>query len=186
MQRIGDLANYARSEHGGARLAWRIDETTGGERGRVKDSSRPMLVSPIEVAVLITAGRFWQRLCQPEAFSTVDWQTLRLPGEDSSISARMACRSSVAEITGNRRISTPPRAQTNTSGHTAGLFAGLPVPFRRCHSSHAGSSREIQQRLRKSSIQNARVSPTRQHQHNPVQLPQDNQDSTSTASDLRT
>src|SRR5208282_6696595 len=101
----------------------------------------------------------------------------------------MACRSSLAEITGNRRIKAQPRAQTKMSGRTAEPLAGLPEPVDevlRRHSSHAGSSSESQQRLRKSSIQNTQVLQTRQHPHNPAQLPQDNQDSTQTASDLRT
>ena len=154
----------------------------------MKRSSRPTLVSLIEAEVAITAGRLWQRLCQTEAFSTAAWQTLRLPGEDSSISARIACRSSLAEITGKRRINAQPKAQTNTSGHTAGLFAGLheaAEEVRRHHNSHAGSSRESQQKLRKSSIQKPGSSGGH-HDHDPVQLPQDNQDSTGTASDLRT
>ena len=156
MQPIGDLASYPRREHGGARLARRIEGATGTERGAMKSSSRPSLVSPSEAMVATTAGRFCQGLCQTEAFPTAAWPTPRLPGEDSSISDRMACRSSLAEITGNNRMNAQPRAHTKTSGHAAGRSE--PVEEFRCrHSSQAGSSRESQQRLRKSSIQNAQA-----------------------------
>jgi len=80
---------------------------------------------------------------------------------DSSISGRMACRSSVAEITGNSKTSAQPRAQRKTSGRAAVLPAGLPKTVeeaRRRHSRPAGSSRESQQRLRKSSIHNTKLS----------------------------
>ncbi len=97
MQGIGDSASYARRKHGGARLAWRIDGATGTETGRVKGSCQPSLVSPREAVVAITAGRFCQRPCPADAFSPAVWQAPRLPGEDSSISARMACMSSVAQ-----------------------------------------------------------------------------------------
>src|SRR5271166_4862166 len=100
----------------------------------------------------------------------------------------MACRSSVAEITGNRRMNAQPRAQTKTSGRAAGLFAGLPEAteaVRRRHSSQAGSNRESQQRLRKSSIQNAPVRGGNTTTWKDSKDNQNNQDSTTTASDLR-
>jgi len=104
---------------------WRIEGATGKETGRVRSSCQPSLVSPGEAVVAIMAGRF----CQPpaDAFSPAAWQMPRLPGENSSISARMACMSSVAEITGNSRTNTQPRAPSNTSGRVAGPFAGLPA-----------------------------------------------------------
>ena len=45
-----------------------------------------------------------------EGFSLPDCPMLRLPLGDSSISARIACRSSVAEITGNSMTSKHPSA----------------------------------------------------------------------------
>src|SRR5271169_4731073 len=93
----------------------------------------------------------------------------------------MACRSSVAEITGNSRIMAQPRAQKKTAGRSE------PVEQVRCrHSKKAGSSKDSQQRLRRSSIPDTRGVLEGQYPHNPVQLPQDNQDSTGAASDLRT
>lgn len=47
--------------------------------------------------------------CQVDALSPAFWQMLRLLRGDSSISARIACKSSVAEITGNRITSMHPR-----------------------------------------------------------------------------
>src|SRR5208283_529694 len=66
-----------------------------------------------------TAGRLCQRLCETQAFSPAAWQTPRLLGEDSSISARMACKSSEAEITGNSRTMTQPKTQKKMSGCVA-------------------------------------------------------------------
>src|SRR5271163_3592870 len=99
---------------------------------------------------------------------------------DSSISGRMACRSSVADITGKSRISAQPRTQTNMSGwHDGGDVV-------RCrHSKKPGTSKESQQRLRKSSIQTAGPFWQKHQSPNPVQLIQENQDSTDEASDLR-
>jgi hypothetical protein len=171
MLRIGDVASYARREHGGARLARRVEGATGTERGTVKSSHRPSPMGPSETVVATTAGRFCQGLYQTEAFSTTAWQTPRLPGEDSSISARMACKSSLAEITGKSRTSAQPRTQRKTSGEGAGLFARpfrLGEAFRCRHSKQAGTSSDSQQRLRKSSIPNAEVSWRRLHQRNPA------------------
>jgi hypothetical protein len=159
MRPTGHLAVYARREEGGARLARRMDVPTSAGRGSVGGSCLPSPTSPSEVAAETTAGRFCQRLCQTEALSPAVWETLRLPGEDSSISARMACRSSEAEITGNNRTNTQPRAQRKTTGRTDGLcaefFAGRPetaANVLRRHRRQAGKSSESQQRLRKSSI----------------------------------
>src|SRR5271166_4725375 len=116
MQWIGDLASYARQKHGGARLARRIDGATGNESRTEKSFCPGSGARPIGAEVAATAGRLCQRLCETEAFSPAAWQTLRLLGEDSSISARMACRSSEAEITGNSRTITQPRTQRKTSG----------------------------------------------------------------------
>jgi len=51
---------------------------------------------------------------------------LRLLTGDSSISARMACKSSVADITGNNRTSTQPKANKHCSEEKPRLrFAGI-------------------------------------------------------------
>src|SRR5271156_5985167 len=154
---IGDLASYAACAHGGARLARRIEGAAGTERATAKNSCQPSLLSPSGAVIATIAGRSCQGLCQTEAFSSAAWQTLRLHGEDSSISARMACKSSLAEITGNSRTNTQPRTQRKMSGEAAGLFArpsGVVEEVRCRHSRYAGSSRDNQQRLRKSSIPN--------------------------------
>ncbi len=71
---------------------------------------------------MTVAGSVCQPLCEAEPFSPAGCETLRLPGEDSSISARIACKSSDAEITGNNRTKAHPSVQTNTSVRAAGPF----------------------------------------------------------------
>jgi hypothetical protein len=92
------------------------------------------------------------------------WQVCRKARSDSSISGRMACRSSLAEITGNSRTSAQPRTQKKMSGDDAGLSIELPARLRaaieklRCRQSrYPGNSKDSQQRLRKSSIPNTQV-----------------------------
>jgi hypothetical protein len=169
MHPIGDLASYAACAHGGARLARRIEGARSTERGTVRNSCQPSLLSPKEGVMAIMAGRSCQGLVQTEAFVTAAWQTLRLHGEDSSISARMACKSSLAEITGNSRTNTQPRTHRKMSGEDAGLFArpsGLVEEVRCRHNIYAGSSRDTQQRLRKSSIANSGFFGKIDHEHN--------------------
>jgi len=174
---------------GGARPAWRIDGAIGNKREALRDSWRDSLVSPSGAGIAKTAPRCSDRLCPTEVFSPPTWQTARLQGEDSSISARMACRSSLAEITGNSRTRAQPRTQKNVSGGTDDPLIRLQAPggTTRCrHNRKAGANRDSQQRLRKSSIPNGQVPVENRHDPNPVQLSQDNQDSIGTASDLRT
>jgi len=162
MQRIGDGASYPRQEHGGARLARRIDGVAGTARGAMRSSCQPSPVSLMETMAGTTAGRFCPEPCQAQAFCPAVWQTVRLPGENSSISARMACKSSLAEITGNRRTSAQPRTQTKTSGDAVRVlvrpsWVRSSPPHERLrwrHSRQAGTSSDNQQRLRKSSIRN--------------------------------
>jgi hypothetical protein len=118
-----DLSNYPREETGGARLARRIDGAAGNKTERVRDPCRVSDVSLSEAAIATTAHRFWHRLCQTDDFSPPATQILRLQGEDSSLSARMACKSSLAEITGKSRTRTQPRTHRNTSGGIDGLTA---------------------------------------------------------------
>ena len=47
--------------------------------------------------------------CHADTLSPAFWQMLRLLSGDSSISARIACKSSVAETTGNKITSMHPR-----------------------------------------------------------------------------
>jgi hypothetical protein len=75
----------------------------------------------------------------------------------------MACKSSVAEITGKSRTNAQPRVQSRTRDCSALLVFELEQePLKElaeevlCRQSrYAGNSKESQQRLRKSSIQNA-------------------------------
>src|ERR1700691_469488 len=143
-----------RRKRGGPRPEQRIDGTTGSGIDTEKISCASIM-NPSAAALPTIADRFCQRLCHTEAFSPPAWETLRLPGEDSSISARMACRSSEAEMTGKSRTRAQPRAQRKTSGRTARVSVRLPEQdeeSHRRHNNHAGTSKDSQQRLRKSSI----------------------------------
>ena len=126
MQRVGCRANYTRREAGGARLERRIDGAWGRAIETIADSCQVSLVSPSEAAMATTAERFCPRPCPIATFSPATWQMPRLPGDDSSISARIACRSSLAEITGNSRTSAQPRTHRKTSGGTAELLPRRP------------------------------------------------------------
>jgi hypothetical protein len=176
-----------RRERGGPRPEQRIDGATGSNRDTEKISCFSIVNASAAVLATI-AGRFCQRLCHTEAFSPHACETLRLPGEDSSISARMACRSSEAEMTGNSRTRAQPRAQMKTSGRTARPSVRLPEPDeenRRRHNNHPGANKDSQQRLRKSSITAAALERTRFGAAELLQVNNINQVSTKPASDLR-
>jgi hypothetical protein len=64
-------------------------------------------------------------LTQADPFSLAACRTVRLLDADSSISARIACKSSVAEITGNSRTSAHPSANKHCNG--LGLLAVDPA-----------------------------------------------------------
>jgi hypothetical protein len=136
---------------------------------------------------LTTAGcERWASACDELAQHLASRQAR----SDSSISGRIAWRSSVAEITGNSSTKAQPRAQRTTRGEVASLLVGrseLAEKTRCRHSKHAGARSDSQQRLRRSSILNPQV--FRRTHHDLVGLPQetqDNQDSTQMTSDLRT
>src|SRR5208282_2860040 len=80
----------------------------GAQTERVSTGSGPSSFTGREAAVASRAGG----LCsfQPETLSWLACRTLRLLAGDSSISLRMASRSSVAEITGKRITSRQPKA----------------------------------------------------------------------------
>lgn len=84
-----------------------------------------------------------------EVFSALFWQILRFVDGDSSISARMARRSSVAEMTGNRMTS----AQTRENRHCRAVSLRPAVsPLEPRHSQKAGKANSSQARLSSSSI----------------------------------
>jgi hypothetical protein len=84
------------------------------------------------------------RLSPPEFLSLAAWHTVPLLTEESSISVRIACKSSEAEITGNSRTSRHPI----DARHWSEL--NLRVPRR--HSQYAGSANSSHTRLSNSSI----------------------------------
>ena len=94
------------------------------------------------------AGGPCSRFTQAECFSLPVCRTARLLA-DSSISARIACRSSVAEITGNSSTTVHASASKHCSAVT--LCAARALAPRR-HSQHAGNSSNTHARLSNSSI----------------------------------
>jgi len=83
-----------------------------------------------------------------ETFSVLFWQMLRFVVGDSSISAPIARRSSVAEMTGKRTTSTQPRE----SRHCRAVSFRPAEPLEPRHSQKAGKAKSSQARLSSSSI----------------------------------
>src|SRR5208283_3576778 len=76
--------------------------------------------------------------------------TMRFDGPDSSISCPNACRSSVAETTGNNSIRTQPKTRKGRSRANAGQFGAGTDSWR--HIQSAGSAKASQRRLSANSI----------------------------------
>jgi hypothetical protein len=85
---------------------------------------------------------------QAEGLSPLLWQKLRLPMGDSSISVRIACRSSVAETTGKRITSRHARAIRHWIELT---LRRNWTPFEFRHSQQAGKASSNHARLSSSS-----------------------------------
>lgn len=100
-------------------------------------------------AVAVTAAGDCRRLTQEDCLSLIACRTVRLLRAESSISARIGCRSSVAEITGNKSTRVQPKINRQRSGLK--LLEGDAAPFRR-HSQYAGSASRTQARLSSNSI----------------------------------
>ena len=81
-----------------------------GNKHKAEISSRPVSGAGVHATLAINAGGPCSRLTQIECFSLPACSTVRLLVADSSISARIACRSSVAEITGNSSTTALPSA----------------------------------------------------------------------------
>ena len=111
----GGAANYARREQGGPRVARRTNGAAGNSKRTTLKSCQPSRPGAKTENAAIAAGEFCPRLCQLEVRSVPAWRT-RLLAPDSSISARMACKSSVAETTGKSMI----KAQARASRHGQG------------------------------------------------------------------
>ena len=86
-----------------------------GTKHTAEISNRPASGAGVHAILAINAGGPCSRLIQAEFLSLPACRTVRLLLDESSISARMACRSSDAEITGNSRTSTHPRASRHCS-----------------------------------------------------------------------
>lgn len=120
-----------------------------GEKHVTGTSSSPTSSSASRVALAAIIGGLCIRLVQAELLSLAAWRTVRLLVADSSISARMACRSSDAEITGNSKTSTHPRVSKHCNDVTQ-RFCWVPGPHR--HSQYAGSASNTHARLSSSSM----------------------------------
>ncbi len=144
-------SNYARREQGGARLARRTTGAAGSDCGTEKDSCQPSISGANVAVAATTAGKVCHRLCQAEVFSAAAWRALRLPGEDSSISVRIACRSSVAEITGKSRTSK--HASASKHCREPNLLKARVWKLRR-HSQKAGRASKSHVRFSSNSILN--------------------------------
>jgi len=108
-----------RAGAGGARLERRIDGL--GQSNRNDCRLLPGFASePSEAAMATTAERFSSTMPDRNLFSR-NLQMPRLP-ETILHLGRIACRSSLAEITGNNRTSAQPRTHRNTSGETDELL----------------------------------------------------------------
>ena len=141
--------NYPGREKGGARPALRTRGLDSGDSCTSEPSNTRTSRTGIQLALATIAGGPCSRLTQAEVLSLPVWRTVRLLMEESSISARMACRSSEAEITGNSRTSTHAKASKNCSAVTRrSRRAAAP----RRHSQYPGNPNNTHARLSNSSI----------------------------------
>ena len=117
------------------------------ERKGVANCSQTMSLVRNGVAELMRAGG----LCdfQADALSVLDCRRLRLLTCDSSISVRIARRSSVAETTGKSRTSRHPKASRHCN---AVNLRPVDSPLVFDHSQKAGSARSSHARLSRSSM----------------------------------
>src|SRR5271165_1155225 len=111
---MSELDHYARWEAGGARPERRIDPAVR-DKAITWETSWNSAPRANGITVPSIAGGVCKRLFQGEALALVAWRRLRLLAGVSSISVRMARRSSVAEITGKSTTSTHPKASRHCS-----------------------------------------------------------------------
>jgi len=141
------LGIYARGDRGGARP---VRATVGAEKNPRVEVATKCQASSVEIKEFEFDSRDgWLCHFPGEAFSALFWQTWRLVDGDSSISARMARRSSVAEMTGKRTTSTQPRESRHWR-----VVSRRPAmaPLETRHSQKAGKAKSSQARLSSSSI----------------------------------
>lgn len=148
-QRTAIQRIYARGDRGGARP---VRATAGAEKnpnGEVATKCQASSVGIKEFEFDTRDG--WLCHFPGEAFSALFWPMLRFVEADSSISARMARRSSVAEMTGKRTTSTQARERTHCRAVSLRPAAARVEPR---HSQKAGKAKSSQARLSSSSIRN--------------------------------
>src|SRR5579859_1659095 len=96
-------ADYARKGSGGPRPVRAMAGSDGSENPEVATKCQTSSCVAKKLEVEMAAG--WACQVLKGALSALLWQALRFVEGDSSISARMTRRSSVAEITGKRMTS---------------------------------------------------------------------------------
>jgi hypothetical protein len=104
------LRIFYRETIGGARPARIVNRAAEENNCGIRTSFQAWLHGAIAVNAAKAAGGLCQ-ICSAADFSLTVWRMLRLL--DSSISARTACRSSVAETTGNSSTRPHPSASKN-------------------------------------------------------------------------
>jgi hypothetical protein len=125
----------ADNAEGIARVGIRVKQTSGGKR---------------KAAAITARGGVDESCTQREPLSLLTCRRLLLEGLDSSISGRIACKSSVAETTGKSRIRMQPSA--SRQDRELKRAADWADPACRRHSQYAGSASISQNRLRISSM----------------------------------
>ena len=93
--------------------ACQLQAFASGAKCKTETSSGPACGAGSQFIFASSAGGPCSRFTHAACFSPAACRTARLLVADSSISARMACRSSVAEITGKSNTSAQPSASRN-------------------------------------------------------------------------
>jgi hypothetical protein len=147
------LKNYERKNSGGARPVCTWHGLANEAEQKTETSNKPNCGAGSPAVTATCAGGPCSRFTPAEDFSFAACRTARLLLADSSISARMACKSSVAEITGNSRTTAHPSASEHCRAVTR-CAARAPAPRR--HNQQAGSTSSIHATLSSSSIKKVR------------------------------
>jgi len=121
--------------------------TTGADNRTVGNGRRLCPPTVTDFAVAAKAGGFCHR--QAKALSLLARRMVRLLAGDSSISLRMAQRSSVAETTGKRMTSMHPSASTHCKAVNLRTSEEVLEP---CHNQKAGTAKNSHARLSSNSM----------------------------------
>ncbi len=156
---ISDLANdqldwIRRTIRGGKKEvpARHKPQGVGSDNTDNRNFKQPNFLSTSHTALAARAGGPCSRLAQAEFFSLPACRTVRLLVADSSISARMACRSSEAEITGNNRTSAHPRASKHCSEVTRTAVRARVPPPQPVSRQRQQNPRQIEQQFHRNSV----------------------------------